>query len=75
LIGKVGGSTADLPETSPASGGSYTGRKVFIVGSYAVVTLGKDDNGPLFLTMNDAPKNFGDHKGELSILVEEAPVF
>ena len=71
VIAKIGGSTADLPETSP-SGGPYPGRKVFVVGSCTVVSLASTDCGPLFLTMNDSPSGFAEHAGELWVLIEEA---
>ena len=72
MVGKIGGSTADLPDTSP--GGTYSGRRVFPTGSYAVVTLTSADCGPLFMTINDSPEGFEDHSGELWILIEEAPL-
>jgi hypothetical protein len=73
LIGKVGGSSADQPETGGgAKDGGYSGRKVFAAGSYAVIGLGKDDGGPLFLTMNDSPDGFAEHAGALEVLIEEA---
>jgi hypothetical protein len=74
LVGKIGGSTADLPDASTASGGPYAGKKVFAVGSYAVVPLASTDSGPLFLTMNDLPDAFSTHSGALWVLVEEAPL-
>ena len=70
LIGKLGGSTADLPEAQ----GAYNGSKVFTVGSYCVVSLSSNDMGALFLTMNDAPESFKDHDLELLVLIEEAPL-
>jgi hypothetical protein len=73
MVGKVGGSTADLPDTSPA-GGPYAGRKVFPAGNYAVFGLASTDCGPLFLTANDSPDGFVDHSGELWVLIEEAPL-
>ncbi len=57
----------------PEAQGVYSGRKVFTVGTYCVVTLASSDSGALFLTMNDAPENFKDHSGELHVLIEEAP--
>jgi hypothetical protein len=70
LIGKIGGSTADMPEEK----GVYTGRKVFTVGTYCVVQLAAADSGAVFLTMNDAPENFKDHDLDLHVLIEEAPL-
>ena len=72
LIAKLGGSTADQPD--PGAGGPYPGRKVFAVGSYAVVALANNDSGPLFLTMNDDPESFAKHAGALTVLIEEAPL-
>jgi hypothetical protein len=74
LIGKIGGSTADLPDAQGQAGAStaYSGRKVFPVGSYAVIALADTDSGPLFLTMNDAPDGFATHSGALWVLIEEA---
>ena len=72
LVGKLGGSTADLPETGAS--GPYSGRKAFTAGAYCVVTLAASDGGPLFLTMNDAPASFTAHSGELTVFIEEAPL-
>jgi hypothetical protein len=75
LVGKVGGSTADLPDTSPAATTTpYPGSKVFVSGSYAVIALAGNESGPLFLTMNDSPSGFRAHSGEIWVLVEEAPL-
>jgi hypothetical protein len=75
MVGKVGGSTADLPDTSAAAtGGPYGGRKVFASGSCTVVVLSNTDSGPLFLTINDSPDRFCNHAGELWVLIEEAPL-
>jgi hypothetical protein len=75
MVGKIGGSTADLPDTSPAgAAGPYAGRKVFVSGTYTVVGLASTDCGPLFLTMNDSPKGFCNHSGDLWVLIEEAPL-
>jgi hypothetical protein len=69
LIAKVGGSTADLP----GKDGSFDGKKVFAVGSYAVIALDKDA-GPLFLTMNDTVDEFYQHEGALWVHLEECPI-
>jgi hypothetical protein len=46
MVGKIGGSTADLPDTSPAAAaGPYAGRKVFVSGTYTVVGLASTDCG------------------------------
>jgi hypothetical protein len=73
MVGKIGGSTADLPDTSPG-GGIYPGRKVFTIGAYTVVGLVSTDSGPLFLTINDSPEGFVSHSGDLWVLIEEAPL-
>jgi|SRR5882724_2039902 len=74
IVGKIGGSTADLPDTTAPSTSPYSGKKVFAVGAYAVVSIAATDCGPLFVTMNDSPDGFEDHSGELWVLIEEAPL-
>jgi hypothetical protein len=75
LIGKIGGSTADVPDSSAGSAGPYPGRKVFAVGSDCIVTLpSAADGGPLFLTMNDQPCSFEHHAGGLFVTVEYFPL-
>jgi hypothetical protein len=70
LIGKIGGSSADVPDTSqPAS--PYGSRRVFAVGSHCVISLGATEGGPLYLTMNDAPDGFASHTGAFTVLIEE----
>jgi hypothetical protein len=70
LIGKIGGSSADVPDaSSPAS--PYAGKKVFAVGGHCVISLGAAEGGPLFLTMNDTPEGFANHSGVLVVFVEE----
>src|SRR5688500_9205679 len=53
LVAKIGGGSADQPDTSPTATNAYPGRKVFAVGSYCIASVTKDESGPLFLTMND----------------------
>lgn len=73
LIGKVGGSTAELPDSSPAASSSTSsGRKVFVCGSHAIFELSGTDYGPLFLTMNDSPELFCEHSGELWVRIDES---
>jgi hypothetical protein len=74
LVGKVGGSTADLPDASTTASTATSGRKLFAVGSYAVIALTSNDSGPLFLTMNDGPEGFATHSGSLWVLIEDAPL-
>jgi hypothetical protein len=70
LIAKVGGSSADLPDSSSATL-PYGNKRVFAVGSYCVVLIGSSEGGPLFLTMNDKPDGCADHSGALHVLIEE----
>jgi len=69
LIGKLGGSSADLPDSSSPAG-PYPNKKVFGVGSYCVISLSNLEGGPLFLTMNDSPDGFEGHQGDLHALIE-----
>jgi hypothetical protein len=68
LIGKLGGSSADLSNANSA--GASGNSKVFAVGSYCVMSVGSSEGGPLFLTMNDSPDGFEGHKGELLVSIE-----
>jgi len=73
LVGKIGGSSADLPDSATGSTVvPYAGKKVFAVGSSAVISLAAADSGPLFLTMNDGPDGFENHSGALWVLIEES---
>jgi hypothetical protein len=75
LIGKIGGSTGDLPDTTLGNTSPYGSKKVFAVGTDAIVALpGAGDGGPLFLSMNDMPKDFPKHSGELLVLLEYYPL-
>lgn len=70
LIGKLGGSSADVPDsTSPTA--PYGNKRVFAVGSHCMIVLGTTDGGPLYLTMNDTSDGFVHHSGSLHILLEE----
>lgn len=73
LIAKIGGSSADLPDSS-STGGPYGSKKVFAVGSCCVVAIGDTEGGPLFLTMNDSFDGFPHHSGALHILIEHCQV-
>jgi hypothetical protein len=73
LVGKIGGSSADLPDSS-SPGAAYGNKRVFPVGSHCVVLLGSAEGGPLFLTMNDSPEGFAHHSGVLHVRVEEHPI-
>jgi hypothetical protein len=61
LIGKVGGSTS----------GKEDGTLIFCVGNFCVLRLSETQEGALFLTMNDSPKGFQSHEGELNVNVFE----
>ncbi len=70
LIGKLGGSSADVADSSqPIT--PYGTKRVFAVGSRCVITLAGADGGPLFLTMNDTAEGFLNHSGALHVLIEE----
>jgi len=73
LVGKVGGSSADLPDSASA-GTPYGTKKTFVVGAYCIVALAASDGGPLFLSMNDNPEGFAGHSGALHVLIEEYPL-
>jgi len=70
LIGKIGGSSADVPDNSQQAS-PYGSRRAFAVGSHCVISLGATKGGPLFVTMNDTPEGFANHSGALVVLVEE----
>jgi len=70
LIGKIGGSSADIPDASQPTT-PYGSKRVFAVGSRCVISLGASDGGPLFLTMNDNPEGFLNHSGALHVQIEE----
>ena len=69
LIGKLGGSSADIPDSSSATG-PYVNRKVFAIGSCCVISVSNSEGGPLFLTMNDSADGFAGHLGKLCVSVE-----
>jgi hypothetical protein len=62
LLGKIGGSVADRG-----------GDSVFLVGSYCVLEVGKDQRGPLYLTINDVYDGYIDNDGQLEVVVQIAP--
>lgn len=70
LIGKLGGSSGDVPDSSQPTA-PYGNKRVFTVGSHCVISLGPTEGGPLFLTMNDNPEGFPNHSGALHVLIEE----
>jgi hypothetical protein len=75
LIGKVGGSMGDLPDTSPGTAGPYPNVRVFAVGSCVVISLPTPaDGGAVFLSMNDKPEDFDKHSGELLAVLEYYPL-
>lgn len=70
LIGKIGGSTADVPAATDAAD-PESHQRLFAVGAFCVVEVGAK-GGPLFLTMNDDLGNFNRHHGILHVTVEES---
>jgi hypothetical protein len=74
LIGKIGGSTGDLPDVTPGNTSPWASKRVFAVGSTCILALAPADGGPLFLTMNDHPERFSRHSGELLVSLEYYPV-
>jgi hypothetical protein len=71
LIGKVGGSTGDLPDSTAGTAGPYGNKKVFAVGTDSIIALPTAaDGGPLFLSMNDKPDEFPKHSGELFVRLQ-----
>jgi hypothetical protein len=73
LIGKIGGGTADIPD-STAGATPYGTKKVFAVGYDLILPLASSDGGPLFLTMNDSPAGFSAHLGELLVQLRYYPI-
>ena len=61
LIGKIGGSSAAVNNTS-----------AFPVGSYCVIDVDDKTKGPLYLTINDAPDGLDDNSGELTVSIWES---
>jgi hypothetical protein len=54
LIGKIGGSNIEIDGT------------VLVIGSICVFKVDKE--GPLYLTINDAPDGFADNEGEVKVI-------
>ena len=63
LIGKIGGSPADRPDSRAF---------VFVAGSYAVVVFDDKVEGAFYLTMNDQISHFEEHSGSIKVKVEQA---
>lgn len=61
LIGKIGGSSAAIKNTS-----------AFAVGSFCVVDVTDTTKGPLYLTINDVPGGIANNSGTLSVSIWEA---
>jgi hypothetical protein len=75
LVGKVGGSTGDLPDSTAGTTGPYGTKKVFAAGSDSIIALPTAaDGGPLFLSMNDKPDEFPKHSGELFVRLQYYPL-
>ncbi len=58
LIAKIGGSSA-----------GQTDGTLYLIGSFAVIDIGADVKGPLFLTINDDPGGFMNNSGRLKVKV------
>jgi len=56
LIAKIGGSSA-----------GQTDGTLYLVGSFAVIDIGADVKGPLYLTINDDPGGFMNNSGSLQV--------
>jgi len=63
LIAKIGGSSA-----------GQTDGTLYLVGSFAVIEVGADVKGPLYLTINDDPGGFVNNSGSLKVKVHWKPV-
>jgi len=74
LIGKVGGSSADVTTQVAALTGPIANPPIFVfsVGTYCVVQVPTTISGALFLTMNDKTENFVKHSGSLQVQVYDA---
>lgn len=66
LIGKIGGSSADIPDGSQPTA-RYGSNRVFAIGRHWVISLSATGGGELFLTMNDNPEGFANHSGARSM--------
>jgi hypothetical protein len=75
LIGKIGGSTDDLPDPTAGVVAPWGTKRVFAVGWDCILALSTAaDGGPLFLTMNDHPERFAKHSGELVVQLQYYPL-
>ena len=63
LVGKIGGSPADKGGDAKLS---------FVAGSYVVLAFDEKVEGALYLTMNDEPKHFDQHDGQIEVAIDEA---
>ena len=62
-IAKIGGSSAGLTDGT-----------LYLIGSFAVIDIGADVKGPLYLTINDDPGGFMNNSGSLKVKVHWKPV-
>ena len=62
LVGKIGGSPADKADAKLS----------FVAGSYVVLAFDEKVEGALYLTMNDEPKHFDQHDGQIEVAIDEA---
>jgi hypothetical protein len=74
LIGKIGGSTGDLPDTTPGTTSLWGNKKVFAAGAVCILNLALADGGPLFLAVNDHSEKFRRHSGELLVSLQYYPL-
>jgi PA-IL-like protein len=63
LIAKIGGSSA-----------GQTDGTLYLIGSFAVIEIGADVKGPLYLTINDDPGGFMNNSESLKVKVQWKPV-
>jgi hypothetical protein len=63
LIAKIGGSSAGQADGT-----------VYLVGSFAIIDIGANVKGPLYLTINDEPSGFANNSGILKVNVYWKPV-
>jgi hypothetical protein len=62
LLAKIGGSPGDTPGSD----------KIWAVGSYSVIEISDQVSGGLFVSMNDDPRRFPLHDGEIQVKISEA---
>jgi len=63
LIAKIGGSSA-----------GQTDGTLYLIGSFAMIDIGADLKGPLYLTINDDPGGVTNNSGSLKVKVNWKPI-